>query len=393
MHPPSCLNVMAHIDPRFGGLSTSLPAFCDAVRSSGRYDAPLASFCLDDEQEPTSNPGGRAFLRFPVGHAKWIFDRHLRERFSAAIHSSDVVHIHGVWQEHSTISALLSTKFRKPYLMSAHGMLEPWALRQRKWKKKLYSMLIESRNLSRAVCLRALTAAELADYRRFGLRNPVAVIPNGISVPARIDENLFWSKYPHLQDQRLLLFLGRLHHKKGVHLLYRAWAKVCKETPGAQLVVAGPDSENTLAELNRLATELGIGERITCTGMLHGDLKWSALRAAGVFVLPSYSEGFSIAVLEALAVGTPVIVSHACHFPEIEDQGCGWSIVPAVENLTRALRDFLETSAPQAKGIGLRGQSLVAARYTWEAVGLQTADLLDWALGGTVPSSFHLELR
>jgi glycosyltransferase involved in cell wall biosynthesis len=268
-------------------------------------------------------------------------------------------------------------------------MLDAWALRNKRWKKVAYSFF-ERANLRRAACLHAHTEAEVLDYRAFGIRNPVAIIPNGVEVPPLSDAEAFLRAHPECRGRQVLLYLGRIHYKKGVQLLARTWAGLAPRFPDAHLVYAGPDSENTLAGLRTLVAELGLAERVTFTGMLDAPAKWSALAAAHAFVLPSYSEGFSVATLEALAAARPVIVTDACRFPEIAERQCGWVVRPEPGELEAALAECLGASRARLEAMGENGRNLVRTRYQWSAIGRQMSDVYDWVLGGTRPSSVEI---
>jgi glycosyltransferase involved in cell wall biosynthesis len=268
-------------------------------------------------------------------------------------------------------------------------MLDAWALRNKRWKKIAYGFF-ERANLRRAACLHALTEAEALDYRTFGLRNPVAIIPNGVNAPPLLDAQAFLSAHPECRDRQVLLYLGRIHYKKGVHLLARTWASLAPRFPDAHLVYAGPDSENTLSGLRQLVDELGVARRVTFTGMLDAPAKWSALAAAHAFVLPSYSEGFSVATLEALAAARPVIVTDACRFPEIAARQCGWVVSPSRGELEAALAECLGASRARLETMGEKGRRLVQMRYQWSAIARQMSDVYDWILGGARPSSVEM---
>ena len=229
-----------------------------------------------------------------------------------------------------------------------------------------------------------MTGAEAEDYRRLGLKTPVAVVPYGVDVPAALSPDLFQERFPALKERRLILFLGRIHYKKGVDLLCRAWARLCGDFPEAHLVLAGPDYENTQVVVEVLIRKLGIGERVSFTGMLSAGMKWSALAAAEVFVLPSFSEGLPVAMLEAMGAGRPVIVSRQCYAPEVKVCQCGLVIEPDAGQLEEALRQVLSMRA-EALRMGENGRSLVAERYAWRETGRQMADVYEWLLGGPRP--------
>jgi glycosyltransferase involved in cell wall biosynthesis len=264
-------------------------------------------------------------------------------------------------------------------------MLDAWQLRDKRWKKMPYSSLIERPNLLGAACLRALTRSEADDYRAFGLTAPVAIIPNGVTIPNDLDGNEFLAEHEFLRGKRIVLFLGRIHYKKGLDILCRAWSKIQTQFSDAHLVIVGPDYENTQMRVEREIEELALGKSVTILGMRNGRRKWNALAAAHAFVLPSYSEGFSVAVLEALGCGLPVIVSRHCNFPEISERGCGWIIEPKLNELQAALTECLRVSSSQYATMSANASQLVADRYSWDRIGTLMADTYDWVLGGTKP--------
>lgn len=372
-----CLNLLAHLDPAYGGLSASLPPLCASTAAAGGFPSSIAAFC--DRREEFEVADVR------VSRLPSLLRRAVISQLARLIEASDIVHIHGLWQHPTLLGAWLSRRAGKPYVISAHGMLEPWALRRGRWKKAIYSAITERKKLARAACLLALTADEVENYRAFGLENPVAVVPNGVAIP-EATRDLFLNSFPDLQGRRLVLYMGRIHHKKGPDVLVNAWASVARRFPETQLVVAGPDFQETEPRIKELAARQGIAERVSFPGLLRGDLKWSALAACTVFVLPSHSEGFSVAALEALASAKPVILSPHCHFPEVGKRRCGWIVAPQAEPVAQALTQALETPLGRLEEIGAAGQALVRERYSWDVVGRQMAEIYRWVLGGPKPS-------
>ena len=279
------LQVAARLDPRFGGISTLMPRLCEATKAIG-IDVAIAGFCGPDEDACEIEKWGSSFSRFPLGGLRWWNGSMLRERLNRLLQSADGLHIHGIWDDHSAASGALARAARKPYIVSAHGMLERWAVRHKWMKKWLYSLLIERSNLQQAACLHALTRAEVGDYRRYGLTRPIAVIPNGVDVPRVSSPEMFLEAYPHLRGRRLVVFLSRIHHKKGLDILCKAWRNIHHKFADAHLVFAGPDCDNSTSSVQTLVADLGIARWVTFTGMLRGAMKWSALGAAEVFVLP-----------------------------------------------------------------------------------------------------------
>lgn len=384
------LECVSHLDPKFGGLSAVVPQLASRLVTDYGFSMEIAAFSEEDETGALSRFPMLAGGHWPQRRAAWFSPGGWRDNFRRTIGLSDGVHIHGIWETHAAVAASAARQLAKPYIVSAHGMLEPWALNQKGLKKKLYSALIERGNLNQAACLHALTEAEVEDYRRFGCRRPVAVIPNAVEIPAHVDRSLFVESFPEVGDKRFILFLGRLHPKKGLSLLIEAWEKVCDLHPDVNLVIAGPDENNYRSQLAQLIEERRITGRVLFTGMLDSDRKWSALASAICFVLPSFSEGFSMAVLEAMGMGVPVIVTKQCHVTEVSEAHAGWEISPAVDELTVALEEVLRNNLDANQQIGNRGREVVSRKFSWKVVARQMAGLYRWVQGGARPSDVEI---
>jgi len=386
----SWLQVLSHLSPQHGGIAVSVPQLARATEAQGSHECPIVGFCDPGELEqiPADNRVGVRI--FPPGRMRWVMDANLRKNLKNTVSAASGIHIHGIWETHCAMAAASARAAKRPYIISAHGMLEPWALRHKRLKKALYAALVETRVMQRAACLRALTVDEVDDYRSLGLTTPVAIVPSGVEVPSAASADLFRAKYPKLAGKRIVLFLGRIHHKKGLHILLQAWARIKRHVGDMHLVIAGPDSENTLAALERMTDELKLRSSVTFAGMLTGDAKWSAFAAANLLVLPSYSEGFSIAVLEALGMGVPVLVSAQCHIREVAVHDCGWVIQPKLGELEAALEEFRDLSSNRAAQMGERGKALARQRFDWSVVGKQMAQVYDWLRGGPKPSAVEI---
>jgi glycosyltransferase involved in cell wall biosynthesis len=384
------LNVVSHLDPRYGGLSAVVPYLGSAIAATGQFSVGLAAFCTPSELYSESNHPELSLSIWPTSRADWFRSRGLRQRFHDLVQAADGVHIHGLWEHSTAAAARMARALRKPYIVSSHGMLEPWALKNKSLKKKVYSALVERGNLQGASCLHALTYAEARDYRDFGLTAPIAVIPNGVHIPDSISPEPFLSHFPAMRGRRLILFMGRIHFKKGLDILVKSWAKLANQWPEAHLVLAGPDFENTRASIETLVLEAGIQDRVLFTGMLRNELKWSALAAAQCFILPSYSEGLSVSVLEAMGVGLPVIVTEQCNLPEVAEFETGWLIKSEIDPLTSSLCSFLNNSSEANATIGARGQRLVSERYNWTSVTGRMTHLYRWVQDGGAPQGFDL---
>ncbi len=384
------LHVVSHTDPRYGGLSSAVPSLAASLASRHGLEVPLAAFCHPGEEYRPAETREEQISFWPTSRSAWMFDRKPKAAFTEAVRNADGLHIHGIWEQSTAVACKLARQLGKPYVLSAHGMLEPWALATKKLKKRVYAALIERDNVAGAACLHALTAAEAEQYRHFGAKCPIAVIPNAVDLPEDAHPELFLTRFPELRGKRVMLFLSRLHPKKGLDLLVEAWARAGERHPEAHLVIAGPDSQGMQARLTAQAVQAGVDDRISFTGMLTGSMKWSALEAAEAYVLPSYSEGLSMALLEAMGMGLPVIATRACNMPAITAADAGWEIDAKIEDLTSALGDLLSRSPEQNWVKGRNGARLIADRYSPARVAGQMAGVYAFALGGTQPDGVQL---
>ncbi len=387
---PRWLEVVSHTDPRYGGLSAAVPSLAASVTAEAALDVSLAAFCREAEQHQPAAMRNDKVSFWPTSRAPWLVHRELKSSYATLLRSMDGVHVHGLWEESTAVSCRLARKLGKPYVLSAHGMLEPWALATKRFKKRLYASVIERENVARAACLHALTVAEAQQYRDFGARGPIAVIPNAVHLPDDAHADIFLNRFPELRGKRLVLFLSRLHPKKGLDLLIESWARIGKQYPEAHLVIAGPDGDGMQASLTEIITQRDMDRQVSFTGMLTGAMKWSALDAAECYVLPSYSEGLSMALLEAMGMGVPVIATHGCNMPEITAADAGWEIEANVDALTRTLTSLLDRPAEENWARGRNGARLIAARYSPQQVTQQMAEVYAYALGGPEPVSTQL---
>ena len=384
------VNVVSHLDARYGGLSAVVPRLASAIADTTDFRVDLAAFCAPDEVYSFADHRELPVTKWPASRLAWLKDRRLIRDFRDSIRDADGIHIHGLWEQSTRAATQAARALRKPYVLSAHGMLETWALKNKRIKKTIYAALTERKNINGAACLHALTHAEAEDYRRFGSRCPIAIIPNGVAIAQNANSELFLRKYPSLREKRVVLFLGRIHFKKGLDILIEAWATIAEKWPEARLVLAGPDFEGTRSKIEALAAERGLNERVLFTGMLRDEMKWSALAAAQCFVLPSHSEGLSVSVLEAMGVGLPVIITEQCNLPQVATYEAGWIVKPDLHQIAASLNEFLQNSPSTNQQIGKRGRLLVGEQYNWPLIARKMSEVYQWVQGGPIPASVDL---
>jgi poly(glycerol-phosphate) alpha-glucosyltransferase len=318
---------------------------------------------------------------------------------------ADLAHLHYMWMYPSVAVSQWAARTGKPYLVTPNGMLEPWALSNSAWKKKLAGFLYEDRMLRGAACLHANTEKELHDIRAYGLKNPVCIIPNGIEL---VDTETL--KTETLKgDKKILLFLGRLHPKKGLPSALRAWKQALHSSSNIQnskfhdwqFVVAGWDQGGHEAELKRLCRELGlvyaevpaaeyVGETPTLleaasvvfVGPAFGGAKDALLRRADAFILPSFSEGLPMSVLEAWSYRLPVLMTDHCNLPEGFAADAALCIGTDPESIAEGMRLLFRSPTSDLRSLGDSGRTLVERQFTWPQVAAQMKEVYEWVLGG-----------
>ncbi len=293
--------------------------------------------------------------------------------------SHDVVHQHGLWLYPSIAVARWRRARARPVVISTQGMLEPWAIANSALKKRIAGALFERSNLAHAACIHC-SAAEVDGIHAFGLRNPIAVIPNGVDIPLRLTP-LARPAWMGSEPRRTLLFLGRIHPKKGILELLRAWSSLKSEFPQVAkswlLAIAGWDDGGHAAEVRALAEELRLDSNsVVFPGPLFGEAKTAALSHANAFILPSYSEGLPMTVLEAWSQGLPVLMTRECNLPEGFDAGAAVEITTRPDALAQVLSRTLVRD--DLSGIGIKGRDLVRSRFDWGSIVAELRSVYEW---------------
>lgn len=303
-----------------------------------------------------------------------FFGEHALRTAKKLVPQMDIVHLHGVWEPQLLHAASLARQCGKPYLILLNGMLLPWAMRRGVLKKR-FALAIGFRHMLAGGLLQFGSQDEAQAAYDLGFTRPGVVIPNGVS-PDELDDpptlGTFRAAYPQLGDEPFVLFLGRLHEQKGIDLLLPAFERVLAKQPSARLVIAGPDY-GLSAHLQKRIAAMNQKDRLLLIGPIYGAEKRAALRDAACFCLPSRHEGFSLAVLEALAMGTPVVISPECHFPEVADAGAGLISALDPPTIADALLQLLQDGSLRSRA-SLAARELVASRYTWPDIARQTIE-------------------
>jgi glycosyltransferase involved in cell wall biosynthesis len=293
----------------------------------------------------------------------------MRRELDRLVPAQDLVHTQLPFVYPTWAAGAAARRGRRPLFYQQRGVFDPERLKFRSLKKRAMIRGVERPLMQAAAALIALTAAEVESYRALRVSTPSFVVPNGVEVA---DYRATPSGRPGVlsgagTDEVVLLFMGRLHPIKGADRLLEAFLRVGPRFPKSRLVMAGPDEWGLRSTFEDRVRAAGLAERVSFPGMVTGEAKLDLLARADLFCLPSDGEGFSIAVLEALASATAVLLSPGCHFPEAQAAGAGRVVSPTVEALTEGLGSLLsETGA--LRTMGERGRELVVRDYSWDRV-------------------------
>jgi glycosyltransferase involved in cell wall biosynthesis len=370
------LHVIPSLDPATGGPPVVTCALAAAQGGLG-WEPEVLSYRIPGAEDRIKGslkgvPG--------IDRVKWQYLAPLTkfERFFArkgdqwleqSVRQYDLLHLHGVWDPLVRAAGLQAIGKKVPFVLTPHGMLDTWALAQNPLRKRLALLVSYRHILNEARFLHYLTEAERERSAPLQLKPAAVILPNGIFVDQLEplpDRGRYRAAHPELNGGKLVLFLGRLHFKKGLDVLLDAFTRVCGEMPEAHLIVAGPDY-GARGALEAQVQRLNLREHVHLVGSVFGDEKLAALRDAECFVLTSRQEGFSIAIIEAMACGLPVVITPGCHFPQVQDAGAG--VIAELEPgaIADALLAVLRDPAGSQER-GQRGRELVEREFTWSTI-------------------------
>ena len=381
------IHTVPAITEESSGPSYSVTRLCESLIKEGE-DVVLAAL---DWQEIQSAPKYLKTFPLSFGSRRLGSSKLMKQWFYDQVHSHDlrVIHSHGMWQMNSLYPGWAAKKAGVNFVVSPRGAFSEWSMAHGSKLKKVFWPFLQKPVLESTTCFHATAESEYEDIRRLGFKQPVAIIPNGIDIPK-----------PNLETQSgklTLLFLGRLHPKKGLDILLSSWQIIQDRYPDWRLVIVGSDVDYYGASgyLNKLQNDvqkLGL-ERITFLGELHGLDKLRAYQEADVFVLPTYSENFGMTVTEALSAGTPAIVSTGAPWERLNAKKAGWSIDIGLEPLVDCLQYVLSKPREELLQIGTNGRNWMRQEFSWELVGKRMKNTYDWLYkrSSSVPSWVYKE--
>ena len=404
------LHIIGTLSPLTGGPGEACLGLCRELARRGHevsiYTTTFGQPTTGDAtglECPIDRPvyDGGVEIRFFVEneHRYYLTSLSLYRALRSTIPNVDIVHVHSIYLFHSTVGTLLCRRFGVPYVIKPHGTLDPYLRGRHRLRKWLHEMIIERRSFRAAAAIQFTAADEmaLATESRVGrwLFDSVVgtIVPNGVVIPEAfepggrgVDIEGLIRKFPELRGKRVILFLGRVNFKKGLDLLSVAFARLCRKRADIHLLIAGPDNEGYGLRVKESLLAENVLDRVTFAGMLRDEFKNAAFKIAEIFVLPSYSENFGIAIVEAMARGLPVIISERVNiWREIADAAAGLVIKCDATELAVALSTLLDDYELR-QAMGERGRQMVDRTFTWEVAAGQMVNLYERILkerGGT----------
>ena len=296
-----------------------------------------------------------------AGASLRLFDGSASEAISA-FGRPDVIHDNGLWRPHNHYLAQFAWQSDVTRVVSLHGMLEPGALRFRKWKKRIGWVVYQRRDIERATVLHATAQAEAHNAKALGLTPRISIIPIGVEMP----QNYVAFKSLRPSERRVALFISRLHPMKGLPMLLKAWAAIRPQK--WELRIAGPAEGNHEAEVRQLVGQLGLDDDVSLLGPVYGAEKEELYRTADIFVLPTHSENFGIVIAEALSYGVPVLTTRGTPWELLKTHDCGWWVEASVDGIHGGLVEAMDKSDAARKEMGRRGAFIVSHTFNWETI-------------------------
>jgi glycosyltransferase involved in cell wall biosynthesis len=358
-----------------GGLGTSTVALHRQFLAMG-VESTLCSTHGGTAQKPAERT-----YEFPRLKPDFLYYApELGHRAKQMVREADVVHGHGFYVGTNWLLGREARRQQKPLVYHVHGFFEPWILNRSRWKKRLVHWLFEDSNFRHVRLWRALTEKEAGQIRSQGLKAPIVVVPIGVDpnsyeVPYQPDEPIETPLVGNLTKTRpRLVFVSRIHPKKGLDLLLPAWAALGPLAQQWELVIAGPDEGGYASVVDASIRRLGLEHSVRRVGKVSHEAKVKLLKSADLFVLPSYSEGFTSAILEAMAASLPVVATNSCNFPELFRQGGGWECAPTQDSLEESLEEALGATDQERRQRGGMGRQLLHREYTWPRIAQRLLD-------------------
>jgi glycosyltransferase involved in cell wall biosynthesis len=377
------LHVIPSLETEASGGSYFVGRLCDTLAAQPHEVSVMSVGALSMPfREGVEHAGFRHDYDVPVLRRLYV-SKELKRTLKRRASDFDVIHTNSLWVMPNVYPGIAAKNAGVPFIFSPHGTLGDAPLKVSRFRKKVFWKLVQEQAVQGAACYHATCEAEYNEIRDAGLLGPVAIIPIGIDIPppAKTDEG---------KGPRRLLYLSRIDPKKALPELLQAWKLVSSHHNDWELRIVGPDERGHRSELELIAAELGV-ERVTFESGVFGQEKQNEYSKADLFILASHHENFGITVAEALAAGTPVIVSTKMPWSGVVSHGCGWQVQPTVGAIAGVLSEAMIKPSKRLREMGEAGRAWMICDYSWSAIGREYERLYAWVSGrGPRPDSVKL---
>ena len=392
-------NLIENLDDTYGGPAKSVPYLCKN----------LNDLDIDTEMLSIEYHEGEVNSIVKKYNLKWKsfkFNFIKKTRYSTSLkkflennlrNKSDIIlHTHNLWNYIPYLAYKMSMKHNIPLVVAIRGSLYTWSLEQSKLQKKIAWALFQKQVLQDASCIHVTEIKEMEAVRDLGITSPIAIVPNGINIDEfkNIKTKIVSKESLNLKvDKKYILFMSRLHPKKGLEYLFNSWIKLAKKNKQWDLLIVGPVYDKKYIEKLKLTcSNSNLLDRVVFTGMLTGEDRINAFGASDLFVLPSHTENFGIAIAEAMAAKLPVIVTKGTPWQEIEKLDAGWWVELSQENIDKSLKEALSLEEKELKQKGLNGFELIQ-NYEWKYQAKKMKTLYEYILYGGEKPEFLYEIE
>ena len=368
-------------DKSEGGPSRSVPILARGLAENGCEAVLMTQKTFDMNLHMLDGVDNASTVILPYGIKRSELEKVIIEG------NYDLIHIQCIWSPIYHDVCCIARKNGIPYIITPRGTLEPWSLEQKKWKKKLAMLLYQKNDLQKANCILATADMEADHVRDLGITPPIAIIPNGIDV----SEYLCRSSKDKASVKKQIVFLSRIHEKKGIEFLINAWKSLHCKYPDWNVVIAGNGEATYVNQLKQDISIKGLQNYMEIVPPVFGEEKHKLYCESSLFVLPTYSENFGMVIAEAMSCGVPVITTNGTPWQELNEHKLGWCIDLSLDNLIKTISEALDLGTDMLFDMGQKCSQYIRDTYQYTEVAAKNKSVYDWLInGGNTPSCVRL---